>query len=874
MAAVGLTNASAHDASSVVAVPADRVASIAATPAVSAASTRLPGIDGLRALAVGAVLLFHADLGLADGGFLGVDLFFVVSGFLITRLLLADIDALGRIDYGRFYRRRARRILPPLLVMVACSSLFASTFARDALPALRADALPTLLFFLNWHYVAENLTYFEAMGRQPLLQHCWSLAIEEQFYLVWPVVVWLVARRSRTELGVFAVFAAIASALWMSWQAQQIGFPESLDTARVYFGTDTHAVGLLVGAALAVWLRTDHRTTASPGAAVVQATGLGAAGIAGLIALFVVVQEHTAWLYPYGFVAAAMFAAIAITSCAMPGNALLPLLEWAPIRWLGERSYGVYLWHWPVYLLTRPGVDHSLDTWTTFGLRIGLTLFLAELSFRFVEAPLLGRRSLQPPPAFAAGVMVSFGLVGAFVLLTAVPIANLWPQIDRAPAPASAAVEREPATAQPTVPPPAGPAAVVRAEGGLTVVGDSVMLGARAAIERGISGARVFAHVGWQAKDVSTMLERLRAGGDLSPTVLVHLGTNGHVGEARLRAMLDALADRRLVLIVNTRVPRRWMIDNNAMLARVVPEYRNARLVDWHGAADAHREFFEADGVHLTPVGARAMVGLMIAAAGFASSAEPAPVATDALAADGAAQAGAETAEDFAPGLRRYARPVAPDSYWDAIARCQTGARWQRAGAFAGGLGLDAATWRRYGGTAYGPTADRATRRQQIDVANRLASLGHSAPNGQRHPAVGFGRWQCVRHVPEPLWRVFEPEALLAHGFLPGQQGRAVRELQRLLGVPADGFYNDRTARAHREAKAALASGGSLADSSVDDVDATATVTDDAVRSAASVVGDVPVADDAASADEPAHSDPPPAAGGATPDDAVSAATP
>ena len=251
------------------------------------------------------------------------------------------------------------RLRPARLIAVA---LAAVVLAPDALPLLRKDALASVLFVTNWHFIVQQLSYFEYIGRQPLLQHLWSLAIEEQFYLVWPLVVLALASRGgRRVLGWVAVLLAIASAVWMGVLAQRRGFPETMDVSRVYFGTDTHAMGLLAGAALAA---------AAPRIIAVGAAGgvgasfggalLGAAGLAGTAFLYSQVSENQPWLYPWGFVVSAVSSIALIVACLMPGPTGR-LLDLQPLKWIGERSYGIYLWHWPVFMLTRPGVDVALS---------------------------------------------------------------------------------------------------------------------------------------------------------------------------------------------------------------------------------------------------------------------------------------------------------------------------------------------------------------------------------------------------------------------------------------------------------------------------------------------------------------------------------
>jgi peptidoglycan/LPS O-acetylase OafA/YrhL len=791
-------------------------------PAPASETSRIVGIDGLRALAVLGVMVFHADWVHAQGGFFGVDLFFVISGFLITRLLLAELERSGTISFRGFYLRRARRILPAMFLVIAGAALAAVVLAPDALRLLRVDALASALFVVNWHFIFQQLSYFEYIGRQPLLQHLWSLAIEEQFYLLWPLIVLALASRGgRRLLGLVAVALAAASAVWMGVLAERLGFPESMDIGRVYFGTDTHAMGLLAGAALAAaapgisaWA---HASVDEAGGLRRTGTLLGIAGLAGTLFLFSQVSENHPWLYPWAFVASALFSMAAIVACLMPGP-FGALLDAQPLRWIGERSYGIYLWHWPVFMLTRPGVDIPLEQGPAFALRCALTFALAAASYRFIEAPILGR-SLRPMPVtpqFARGALAALACAALFIL---VPPPGGVPTGAKAAAqgaagalaggaPGAAPVAGAAATSPPTAASPgtvatttdrAPPSLIGRRSGQLTVVGDSVALGARSAIERGIDGAAVYAMVGWQAADVLSMLQRIRDAGELRSKVLIHLGTNGYVTEKQLRAMLELLRDRERVMVMNSRVPRRWMAANNRLLATVVPQYPNAVLIDWHGISDPKPEFFVQDGVHLTGAGMRAFVAAVVAAGDFSKASPPDAAPDEPRQLLSPIMPEATEPEDYAPSLVRHTRPMAPDSFWQTMARCETGNNWQNGGEYAGGLGIYVGTWRQWGGREFAPTPDAATPAQQIVIANRVSTQGWQRPDGRFEPPVGFSGWGCLKTIGRPTLMMFTPESLLAQRFRWLQRGQAVRDLQLLLGLPVDGVYRDRTAVRHRE---------------------------------------------------------------------------
>jgi peptidoglycan/LPS O-acetylase OafA/YrhL/CubicO group peptidase (beta-lactamase class C family) len=343
----------------------------------------LPGLDGLRALAVAAVLLYHAELGFV-GGFLGVEVFFVLSGFLITALLFAEWQQHGRIQLAAFWMRRVRRLLPALILMLVGTFALAWLLVPDALSQLRADALAALGYVMNWQLVFSQQSYFDSMSRPSLLQNLWSLAVEEQFYLLWPLL-FIAGMRylGRFGLLIATLILAAASVALMAWLYQP-----GADPSRMYYGTDTRAAGLLVGAALA--LAWPLRRTPSVG----HRSGLllscvGTLALAGLLIAFLRVYDYHPWLYYGGFLLTAIGTAIVIAAVIHPRARLVPaLLGWRPLRWIGLRSYGIYLWHWPIFMVTRPYQDVPIDGWPLLLLRLALVLGLAALSYRFVELPI------------------------------------------------------------------------------------------------------------------------------------------------------------------------------------------------------------------------------------------------------------------------------------------------------------------------------------------------------------------------------------------------------------------------------------------------------------------------------------------------------
>lgn len=614
----------------------------------------LPGLDGLRAVAIIGVLLYHSGVDWMPGGFLGVDVFFVLSGFLITSLILEEYDRSGRVDFRRFYLGRARRLLPAVFVMLIVVGIAVLVFYRDALSAFREDALATVLYLNNWWYIVVDQSYFESMGRPPLLKHLWSLSVEEQFYLIWPAIALLLMRRGgRPLVRRIAILAALASTAWMAYIAIRGGYPIDADPSRAYFGTDSHSMGLLVGAALATVWRPGRLSTSIPHSARALVTGIGIAMLGVLVAFYTLVGEFTPWLYRGGFLALAVFTAVLIAAVTHPASPLGPVLGIGVLRYIGRRSYGIYLWHWPIFMVTRPGIDVPWSEPVAFAVRIAVTFAIAELSYRLVEMPIrqgaLGAawhavrsgtertwRTIATVIAAAVAVVVAIAVTVALIMSPgagrdAVPadVAEAMGIADGGPLVVSiddpvTAIETEDAieegngatipeslTTQPTI-------EEIRSENGsVSVIGDSVVLGARSAITNEIPGARVDAEVSRMPGGFTGRVKKLDRRDKLANIVVIHPATNGVLTEEILRATLEPLTDYRKVVVVNAAVPRSWEKDNNAIIDQVTADYPNVVVADWNTVADGQRDYFVSDGVHLTREGARAFADLIKQSAGL-----------------------------------------------------------------------------------------------------------------------------------------------------------------------------------------------------------------------------------------------------------------
>jgi peptidoglycan/LPS O-acetylase OafA/YrhL len=555
-----------------------------------------PGLDGIRAIAVTAVVLYHGRASWMPGGFLGVDIFFVLSGYLITSLLLAELRNSGGVDLRRFWGRRARRLLPAAVLVIVVSLVVVAAFYPSSLPGLRGDALASLLYVNNWHQVLGHHSYFSAFARPSLLQHYWSLAVEEQFYLIWPLL--LVVGMTRLGTRWVVVGTAILAALSAGLMA--LLYHQGSDPSRVYYGTDTRAAPLMIGALLAFGWPLGRMTASIGRWATLVLDGVGVAALGLLVLVMVTWHDYDPFPYHGGFVLAALAAATVIAVGSHPASRLGAALGRQPLRWLGQRSYGIYLWHWPVMALTRPQIDLSWSLWILLPAQIIVTLGLAELSYRYVEMPVRRGQAwpkvraaldrLRPHQRLAAAGATVAAAIGLIVTTGFLPLAS---SSAAHPLLRSAAATRPPVTAQAT-----------RIEAhGILAVGASVMLAAEPALERQL-GARVDAAVGRQPSAILDRLATYRAAGALPPSVVVQIGDNGPLWSAdaaRLRTILQGVPR---VVLINIREPSTsWESEVNGQLQQAVRTWRGARIANWLSASANGALLY--DGIHPNPAGQR-----------------------------------------------------------------------------------------------------------------------------------------------------------------------------------------------------------------------------------------------------------------------------
>ena len=585
----------------------------------------MPGVDGLRALAVAAVVIYHLGAGWLPGGFLGVDVFFVISGYLITSLLLAEHRRTGRIELRRFWLRRARRLLPALFLMIVVVLAVMVLVHPGEVARLRGAVLASFGYVANWYFAFAHVSYFEQFGRPSIFQHLWSLAVEEQFYLLWPPVIalglmflgrrWLLA-------GVCVLIAGSTALAWLLWAP-------FTDPSRIYYGTDTRAVGLFAGVALAFAYPATRLGPAKRAAARNVLDVVGIAALGGLVLLMLTLGDVDEGLYRGGFLLVGITTAVLIAVLAHPSSRLGKVFGVSAVVWLGVRSYGIYLWHWPVLMLTRGNQDVPFDGPALVAMQIALTVGVAALSYHYVERPFRrhgmsgvrdavqrwSRRTTRPARFAAASTAVA--AVAALAVAVAV-IPGETPSIPGLTGIASAArgvsITATPEALQGADRPDERTAAGAKQAGKVLAVGDSVMLGASATLRKALPpGSVVDARVGRQFPEGATAITSRLA--TMKPRVVViDLGNNGFVPFDGLEALMKRLRGTPRVVLVTVRVPLKWEGSVNDALRYAADHHTNAVLADWHAVSGGAGLL--ADGVHTTAAGAGLYARTIVTAAG------------------------------------------------------------------------------------------------------------------------------------------------------------------------------------------------------------------------------------------------------------------
>lgn len=638
---------------------------------ISPSAARIGALDAIRGLALVAVLAYHVAPSSVPGGFLGVESFFVLSGYLLTAVLLDEQRRTGAINVLAYAERRFRRLAPALLVLLVALVVLVPVLAPDDAHRVRGDVVSSLMGVTNWHLIADQASYFQRFGRPSFVRHLWSVAVEIQFYVLCPfLVAWLARRRRGLAIG------ALAAGIGLSAGAMAVLFDGS-DPYRAYYGTDTRIGALLAGSLLAVVMARARPRNGVRSRSIRFGPTVGPLALVALVALFFLAHDRGRLSYPGAFLATQALTAALIVAGLRRGP-LTALLDRRGLRWLGLRSYGIYLWHWPAVVLTRFGASAEWPTPVTATVTVAAAVALGAASYRLVELPILRRRPVAlPRPRATITLAAAIGAVGAAqflallahlpdedplektlqageVVLATQPPTTVPPTTTTAP-PATAAPTTMVTTSPPAVPvppalapappppapnplppaPPPSPAPSPPAPQGcpapvrITAIGDSVMVSAAGALHArlGPSGY-IDAKNNRQFADSVAIARTMREERRLSSVMVVHLGNNGPVKGGDIDALMRELAEVPTTLLVNVRVNGPWQDSVNATLADAARRHPAVRLVDWYGASEGHGDWFQSDGTHFKTTsgpGANAYADLISSSISPSDPAAPPP---------------------------------------------------------------------------------------------------------------------------------------------------------------------------------------------------------------------------------------------------------
>ncbi|MCI1858687.1 MAG: acetyltransferase [Sporolactobacillus sp.] len=633
----------------------------------------MPGLDGLRAIAVFAVIFYHLGFPWASGGLLGVSVFFVLSGYLITDILISEWNERRAISLKTFWLRRARRLLPALFFVLIILFLWQLFFRPDLLNSYRKDAVAAIFYCSNWWYIFHHLSYFESYAHPSLLTHFWSLAVEEQFYVVWPLLILFVFRhpRLRRHIVLVTLIGAVLSAAAMGFI-----FQPGSDPSRVYYGTDTRAFSILIGAALAmVWPSRQLSDTLTRSSLICLNTA-GVIGFLVMIGMMAFSTEYDAFVYRGGMFLLSLATAAVIAACAHPSSWIGKVLGTLPLRWIGLRSYGMYLWQFPIIMLSLNNFDAGVPRIARFFVEIVLIIVISTLSLKLIENPfrsgLVGRwlrhAFLNRPPAVRWRVTAL--AAGLFLLLTAGawaygqgrarPVAekqNTPSQSVRAYNQSGQSEDSEAMSrtnsAKPVRSDSTPKSKATRTEASkpgkqkkdsnresakesdesasktvagkitqpVSIIGDSIMVDIKPYLGAKFANIVVNAREGRHFEEAPAIIDQLKRSGTLGKLVIVELGTNGPVTRRQISRLIKQIGPDAGVIVTTARVPRPWEDQVNQTMRTAASVYDNVRMADWYSASAGHREYFAPDTIHLNPDGSKAYTRLLYrqAAAFFAS---------------------------------------------------------------------------------------------------------------------------------------------------------------------------------------------------------------------------------------------------------------
>ncbi len=612
-------------------------------------SRYIPALDGLRTLAVVAVVLYHLNLTWAQGGLLGVTIFFVLSGYLITRLLINEIAKTGRIDLKSFWIRRIRRLFPAVVTVVVVTCALCTVFNHVMLTKMRPDILPSLLFFNNWWQILHNVSYFNALGDPSPLTHFWSLAIEEQFYLIWPPLLLAMVSMHTSKPNTRRVVLGLAA---VSAVAMMVLYNPATDPSRVYYGTDTRVFSLLLGAWMAFIPDRDlaparlvrhlgldrlagagkhdksknntaEAATTKPSelarfwSSPASIDLLGVVGLVGLAAMVALTNGYTAFQYRGGTLLCSILTLMVIAACVQPQGMVARALAAEPLVWIGKRSYSIYLWHYPLLLLMNPVANINDTPWWHYILQVLLVVAAAECSYRFIETPFRKGAFGRTVSEFRDGTATPTGWVHAHiptcaacavVLVVALGGLVFVPDTSALSGEGAEILNKEAKNAKPQDQQAADD--TDKDDDGfpdgaydLLMIGDSVSLRAVDAFDGVFPHSHIDAEKGRQFDVGRETFEGYIQQNLAGRIVVFALGTNGLVTDDQIDAIMADAGGKRIVVFVNTRSPQPWVGPTNQAIANAATRYKNVRVIDWYGYSANRNDLFDGDGTHLSTAG-------------------------------------------------------------------------------------------------------------------------------------------------------------------------------------------------------------------------------------------------------------------------------
>lgn len=584
----------------------------------------MPGLDGVRAVAVIAIIIYHLNPQWLSGGFLGVDTFFVISGYLITSLLLTEYHNTGKIELMSFWLRRVKRLIPAVLFLVMGVIVLSLIFMPTEIQKVRADSIAAIFYVSNWWYIMQNVDYFEQFAVQPL-KHLWSLAIEEQFYLVFPIMLLSLLSFIRRLKSIRIIFLIL---LVISMIAMMVLYVPNENVARVYFGTDTRIQTLLMGVLLAlVWPPFQLKAKVNRQ----MRTMIDTAGVVGLAILFICfkfVSETNSILYYGGFFLISTVTLLVIASSVHPSGYFAKFLGNKVFTFIGSRSYSLYLWHYPIIVLIHHQFVQGQIPPLVYVVEILLMVLMAEFSYKFIEQPF--RKEGFNIFAFnhlknwrSQKVLRTWLVIILLIptLLVMVGGFNRFAQKNSTRVTEVNTEEIDKLITQPL------PLPQLEIDGFVVkgnkqkyaswkplLIGDSVMVDIGDDFRSFVPKADINGKVGRQLVEATSLAKRqYQSYRDKNDIVVLELGTNGDFTEEQLNSLLEQFGEADIYL-VNTRVPRSYESHVNQVLAKAAKKRANVTLVDWYSRSENHTEYFAPDGIHLQPPGVRALTNSIIQA--------------------------------------------------------------------------------------------------------------------------------------------------------------------------------------------------------------------------------------------------------------------